>query len=138
MVWFTIILSILGIFDAAYLTAKHYLDSSVYCPVGKSCETVLNSDYSVIFNIPLSLFGIFFYFTILILTLLYLQTEKRILIKIFFILSLLGFSFSVWLFYLQALVIKAYCFYCILSAINILILFAASSFLLFSQKNQLS
>lgn len=138
MVWLTIILSIFGIFDTAYLTAKHYLDSSVYCPVGKSCETVLNSGYSVIFNIPISLFGVFFYFTILILVLLYLQTEKRIFIKIFFALSVLGFIFSLWLFYLQALIIKAYCFYCILSAINILILLGISSFLLFSRKNQLS
>lgn len=138
MIWLTVVLSIFGIFDTAYLTAKHYLDSSVYCPVGKSCETVLNSAYSIIYNIPISLFGIFFYFTILILALLYLQTEKKILIKIFFGLSALGLIFSLWLFYLQAIVIKAYCFYCILSAINILILFGVSLFLLFSGKNQVS
>lgn len=133
IIWLLIILSILGIFDASYLTAKHYLDDSVYCPVGKNCETVLTSEYSTFYGIPVSLFGAFFYLVILILTLLYFETNKKQLIKAVFFLSGMGLIVSVYFFYLQLIVIKAFCFYCIVSAIDVVLIFTASSFLFTSR-----
>lgn len=134
---FIIILSILGIFDASYLTAKHYLSQAVYCPVGKSCETVLNSSYSTLWGVPLALFGAFFYFTILILALLYLQNRRKIILQTLFSLTLPALIISITLTYLQFFTLYALCAYCIFSAFNILLLFASSGFLLFFKKNNL-
>lgn len=130
-----IILSILGVFDTTYLTAKHYSGQTVYCPVGKSCDTVLSSEYSVVYGIPIALFGLIFYLTVLVLSVFYLQTNKKLFLKISFILIFFGFLFSVWLSYLQFFVIKAICTYCLLSAINIAILFIISTYNLFFRKN---
>lgn len=138
MLWFIIILSILGIFDASYLTTKHYLSEAIYCPVGKNCETVLNSVYSTIFNIPLALFGAFFYFTILILALFYLQTHRKIILQAVFALTLPALIISITLTYLQFFVLYALCAYCLFSAFNILLLFFSNGFLLFFKKNNLS
>lgn len=136
LIWFLIILSILGVFDASYLTAKHYLDGAVYCPVGQNCETVLTSEYSTLYGIPVSLFGVFFYLAVLTLSLLYLETgsisftvNKKYFIKSVFFLSGTGLVISIYFFYLQWFVIKAFCFYCVVSAIDVLLIFTASSFL---------
>mgnify|MGYP001614475863 CR=1 FL=1 len=135
--WLIIILSILGIFDTSYLTAKHYLSQTVYCPVGKNCETVLNSVYSTFFGIPLALFGALFYFLILILTLLYLQNRHKIILQTIFSLTLPALIVSITLTYLQLFVLRAICVYCVFSAFNILLLSASSGFLLFFKKNNL-
>lgn len=129
MIWLTIILSIIGIFDASYLTAKHYLDQSVYCPVGKNCETVLNSAYSTIYGIPIALFGALFYLAVLFIALAFLYTEKRIFLKTFFVITIPALLASLYLVYLQLFVIKAICAYCMVSAANILILFIISIYL---------
>lgn len=130
-----IILSIVGVFDASYLTAKHYLSQSIYCPVGQTCEIVLTSQYATLYGIPIALFGAIFYLTELMLALLYFETRKKIFLKIFFALSSFSLLASAYLVYLQLFVINAICFYCMVSAINILILFGVSLFLLFSWKD---
>lgn len=137
MVWLTIILSIIGIFDASYLTAKHYLDQSVYCPVGKSCETVLNSAYSTIYGIPIALFGALFYLTVLCIALAFLYTEKRIFLKTFFVITIPALLASIYLVYLQLFVINAICTYCMVSAGNILILFIISVYLNIKNKTSI-
>lgn len=143
LIWLVIVLSILGIFDTAYLTAERYLSSPVYCPIGGECDKVLTSPYATIYGVPLALFGLIFYFFILVLALGY-QTcplkffEKKfrrasnraIILKIFFVLTLLAFIFSGWLVYLQLFVIKAICVYCVISAINVAALFIISIYLL--------
>ncbi len=131
IIYFLIILSILGVFDASYLTAKHYLDGAVYCPIGKSCETVLTSEYSTFYEIPVSLFGAFFYLAILILSLLCFETNKKRFIKTMFFLSGMGLAVSAYFFYLQLSVIKAFCFYCVISAIDTLLIFIFSFLLNF-------
>lgn len=134
MIYLIIILAILGIFDTSYLTAKHYLDQAVYCPVGKSCETVLNSAYSTFYGIPIALFGALFYFAILIFALIFFQTNKKFFLKIIFTISAPALLFSIWLVYLQLFIIKAICFYCVLSAINVLIIFSVSLYMNLSKK----
>lgn len=133
--WLLITLSILGIFDASYLTAKHYLAKSVYCPVGQTCETVLTSSYATLYGMPIALFGAIFYLAELIFALLYFETDKKIFLKMFFVLSLSALLTSAYLVYLQLFVINAICFYCMVSAVNILLLFLSSSFLLFLRKD---
>lgn len=137
MILLIIILSILGIFDASYLTAKHYLSQAVYCPVGKSCETVLNSAYSTLWGMPLALFGTMLYFTILILALLYFQNRRKIILQIIFSLTLPALIVSITLTYLQFFVLYALCAYCLFSAVIILLLFVSNGFLLFFKKNNL-
>jgi|SRR3989344_1691067 len=136
MIWASIILSILGVFDAAYLTAEHYLNNSVYCPVGANCETVLNSKYSVFLGLPISLFGLVFYFSLLILFLVFFHTEKKIILKTAFTIALAGLLISIYFTYLQFFVLYAYCVYCLFSAANTAVIFFITARLLVFAKKQ--
>lgn len=145
-----------GIVLAGTLTlAKYYDKVAVLCGEDQfnSCNIVQNSPYSYLVDskqsdgselkIPLSLAGVFFYTLLLIfaIVLYKIDTEKKKKnthlkkIKIvFFICGVLGVMFSLWFTYIQANVINAFCKYCLVSAINTLVLCALITYIIFFYK----
>lgn len=109
------LLSLAGLADALYLTVQHVTGSSVPCSVTDGCEEVLTSSYAVIAGIPLAAVGAAAYFSVFSLATLavfgyrFAATLLRPLIGVMVLVSL-------WLFYLQAFVIRAFCQFCLLSA----------------------
>ncbi|MEK9209254.1 MAG: vitamin K epoxide reductase family protein [Patescibacteria group bacterium] len=122
--------SFFGFLDAGYLTAKHYLKTPIVCSIFEGCEKVLTSPYAVIYNIPVALLGMIFYLVIFLTSLFYLTFEKKSAVNLIFILSAAAFLASLYFIYLQLFIIKAICFYCLLSAASSAVLFVLS-FLLF-------
>ena len=118
IVYSLLFLSLIGFLDADYITTKHYLGVPITCSIFEGCETVTNSQYATVGNIPMALFGAVYYLSILVLTILYLDTEKVWAIRLISRFSIVGFSASLWFIYLQLFVIKAICFYCVVSAIT--------------------
>jgi len=122
----TVMIAILGILDAMYLTAIKFTDNKALCIEGiGDCWTVNNSSYSEWNGIPISIFGILAY--LIIILILILQNRVKFLVdfgSIFvFGIALTGFLFSIYLTYLQFAVIKAVCPFCIISAITMTIVF---------------
>ncbi|KAJ3681932.1 hypothetical protein LUZ60_014505 [Juncus effusus] len=63
-------LSSLGLIETGYLTYLKFTNSEAFCPVGGgNCSDVLNSDYSVVFGVPLSLVGMIAYGSVTLLSL---------------------------------------------------------------------
>jgi uncharacterized membrane protein len=125
----TILIAILGILDAIYLTVIKFTGIKALCIEGiGDCWTVNNSRYSEWNGIPISLFGILAYFSIILI--LTLQNRVKFLFdfgSIFvFGIALSGFFFSIYLTYLQFAVIKAVCPFCIVSATTMTIVFILS------------
>lgn len=116
------LVAIAGMIDAIYLTVKHYTGEKVPCSVTGGCETVLSSEYSEIGGIPLALFGVLAYFTVFSLATLAAFGDDRMW-KILSVVVALMTVFSLWLLYLQAFVIGAFCQFCLLSAGTTLTLF---------------
>ena len=56
------VVALIGVADAAYLTAKHYADEKVPCSLITGCEQVLSSSYAEMFGIPTATFGLMAYF----------------------------------------------------------------------------
>lgn len=101
-------LSILGALISVYLLQSKILGSGILCGVS-SCGVVNNSQYSQLFGIPVSAFGLAFYIGMAcVLTFGY----KRL----FLIGSIAGVLFSAYLTYIEAFVIHAWCQWCIMSA----------------------
>ncbi|KKS25085.1 MAG: Vitamin K epoxide reductase [Candidatus Jorgensenbacteria bacterium GW2011_GWF2_41_8] len=71
-----IAVSLIGLADSSYLAAKHYLGSPINCSIFNGCEVVTTSPYSVILGVPVALFGVLYYFSFLLLTILYLDSKK--------------------------------------------------------------
>ena len=109
------VLSLLGIADALYLTIEHLTGQTVRCTILSGCSEVLSSQYAVVAGIPLAAIGAAAYFTVFSLAVLSLF-GYRIAGKILTPLVIAMFFVSVWLFYLQAFVIRQFCQYCLISA----------------------
>lgn len=124
-----LILSALGVMDAGYLTMTHYLGESVVCNISGSCDVVLTSRYSEFFGVPVSLFGLIMYAIIFVEALKCLIERRFAPNKIIFVLSFLGVLFSGYFVSLQAFVLKAWCEYCVFSAVNITTIFVLAIYL---------
>ena len=109
------VLSLLGLADALYLTIEHLTGQTVRCTILSGCSEVLSSQYAVVAGIPLAAVGAAAYFTVFSLAVLALF-GYRIAGMILTPLVIAMFFVSVWLFYLQAFVIRQFCQYCLFSA----------------------
>ena len=109
------IVSLLGLADAIYLTVEHVTGQSVRCTIVAGCSEVLSSQYAVVAGVPLALIGAAAYFSVFSLATL-AAFGYRIAATLLTLLVLLMFVVSLWLIYLQAFVIHAFCQFCLLSA----------------------
>ena len=114
LILYALIIAFLGFLDATYLTILHYKNVIPPCTIG-SCETVLTSEFSVIFGIPLALLGSLFYLSVIVLGLLILTNYKKIFLNLFYVLAAWGFIFSLFLLGVQAFILNAFCQYCLIS-----------------------
>lgn len=117
----TAVVALVGLADAIYLTVEHLAGRSVRCTIVHGCSEVLSSPYATVRGVPLALIGAVAYFTVFSLATLaafgYKCTEKVLMALV-----ALMFLTSLWLIYLQAFVIKAFCQFCLLSALVTLVL----------------
>ena len=123
-----VLFSLGGIADSVYLTVHHYTAEPVPCSIISGCETVLTSSYAEIAGVPLAAFGAVAYFIAFSLALL-AAFGNRTMWTLFGVQVILMSIFTSWLIYLQAVVIGAFCQFCLLSAattFGLLILFAIS------------
>ncbi len=116
-------IALIGFADASYLTFTHYSGISPACSVIEGCEEVTTSAYSSVFGIPVALGGALFYLTMMLLSVMTIESKKQCPLKIAGYLSPAGFLASVWFVYLQIYVIEAICVYCMGSAISSTLLF---------------
>jgi uncharacterized membrane protein len=104
------LLSLAGLADAIYLTVEHLTGQSVRCTIIAGCSEVLSSSYAVVGGYPLASIGALAYFSVFSLAILTLA--GLLLIPLVAVMCLV----SLWLIYLQAFVIHAFCQYCLFSA----------------------
>lgn len=102
-----------GVGIAGYLTYVHYAGLHPICGISHGCETVQTSSYASLFGIPVALLGLITY--VLILISLRRSDENGLLAG--YVLTLIGFGFSVYLSYREVFTIHAICSWCVSSAI---------------------
>lgn len=108
-----------GIIDTSYLTYKHYFEPLGVCLSGifGTCANILNSKYSIIFGIPLSIYGLINFLLLLILLQMSYFFKISFYKRLIFIQTAFGLVVSVYLTYIQLFVIKSICIFCLLSAV---------------------
>ncbi|MFA5127122.1 MAG: vitamin K epoxide reductase family protein [Patescibacteria group bacterium] len=122
-------IGLIGFMDAVYLTSK-YFTGTISCSIIRGCQEVLGSQYSHLGPIPLAAFGVAFYLTVLLASLIFIKYRWS-LAKIFLQVSApLAFIFSLWLTYIQIFLIRSLCQYCLLSALTSTILFILSLYII--------
>jgi uncharacterized membrane protein len=113
-----VVVCLLGIADAGYLTYVHYAGLKVACLAHGGCETVQASRWSKLDGVPVSLLGLIGY--IAILGSLLIRTELGRAAG--FGIALIGFGFSMYLTYREIFTIKAICQWCVGSAVFMTVL----------------
>jgi len=123
LIWIFVTVSFLGFLDATFLTAEHYLGLLLGCPIFGGCDKVISSPYSVVWGIPVALAGAVYYLAVFLLSVAYFDTKQVRPLEFAVYLTPLGLIASLWFLYLQAFIINALCFYCLISALTSTLLF---------------
>ena len=118
-----VLVAFLGLVDTLYLGMKR--GKPVPCSITTGCEEVLNSKYSAVAGIPISWFGFAFYLSVFSAGIFALFGSESLL-KMIFWATLPAFLISAGLLGIQAFVLRAYCQYCLASAVLVTLIFVCS------------
>ena len=131
-----IALSIIGLLVAVYMTIYKLTDNNAMCLGSGDCSVVNASRYAEVNGVPVAVIGILGYAAIL--GVLYLENrawgflhENGALLT--FGLALTGFIFTLWLIYVETVLIKALCPFCITSQIAMTLIFILATIRLVRQ-----
>lgn len=131
-----ITLIIVGIANAAYLywqgVERQRSGRPMICPIGGECEKVVLSRFGTTWGVKNEIWGLIFYFALLFLIAVSLgfpQFSYQATVVILFS-SAVAVLFSTYLFFLQILVLRDYCSWCILATIINYVIFGAEVFFL--------
>ena len=126
----SLVLVVIGIGISGYLSYVKLTATPTVCIEGGgfNCEVVQSSIYAKLFNIPIAYLGFATYLVIGALLLLqyriaFLQ-EYGVMIQ--FGIIMFAFLFSIWLVYLQAFQLKAFCMWCLSHEVTMTLLFIVS------------
>lgn len=123
------VLALVGALVASYLLLHNLgLTGPVACGIG-DCATVQNSRYARIAGIPVSALGLAGYLALVVLALLGLRpglARARWISVLLLGGALAGVLFSAYLTFLEAFVIRAWCQWCVISAVLITLIFVGS------------
>lgn len=124
----TFALIILGLLVSIYMTIFKITSNENMCIGSKDCSIVNASRYSEINKIPVAVIGIGGYSALLAILLLERRPGfiKQNGTMLFFALSLVGFFFTAYLIFVEIVLIKAYCPFCITSQVAMTLIFILS------------
>ncbi len=109
------IVSVAGLADATYLTVQALTGETLSCGGSPDCFRVLGSSYAKIGGIPVAMLGALAYLSVFTFATFaafgYARAPK-------FLALMVGMMFlgTLWLLYVQAFLLHAYCRYCLFSA----------------------
>ena len=117
-------LSIFGIIKTLYLIVERWQNKMPYCPVGFQCKLVLESKYNHLFFIRNDIVGLVGYLVIAATSLmLILHLGPTAIVQDILIGSIaFGVAVSLVLIYIQKYILHAWCFICLVSAINMVVM----------------
>ncbi len=115
------VLSLVGLGETTYLTATHLAGAHVTCVTAANCSQVLGSVYASFRGLPLAGVGALGYFAVFSFATLAAFRFPRASTLLALTVGLM-FLTTLWLLYLQAFVLHAFCDYCLFSAALIFLL----------------
>ena len=104
-------LALAGAGVAAYLTWVHYHPGALVCLSGGGCETVQKSRYSELLGVPVALLGLLAYAALAASAAL----RGLLVAAAAAAVALAGLLFALWLVYVQAAILHAWCNWCLAS-----------------------
>ena len=114
-----IFLAFFGFCLSMYLRHKKiYKKEPFICPMKGNCTAVIHSEFSKLYGIPVECIGIAYYGFIAIaygFVTFFVENQTNLL-RSLFVISTLAFCFSMYLTFVQVVLLKKLCTWCLLSA----------------------
>lgn len=110
---FLLTVSYVGFVIALYLTLVHYRGYVSPCYVVHGCEEVQTSRFSVILGVPVALLGTLFFAAMFYLGIALWAVPSVTVVRSYKVLAFAAALAVIPLFLLQAIVLRAFCSYCI-------------------------
>ena len=125
--WLLLLLSLAGFVVSLYLTFLHYRGILPRCYIVQGCDVVQTSRYATLFfGIPMAALGTAFFAVMFYLSIGMLTGNVSRVVAAFKILAYAGALVTIPLFLLQAVVLRAFCFYCLVTEVIMLLLWIGS------------
>lgn len=108
-----------GFFIAAFIYHKKRNNETMVCPLNFTCDTVVRSDYSKFFGVPVEILGMAYYGIVAVFYAVFLLFPFSLpssLIFSVFVLSVIAFLFSLYLTFVQVFQLREWCSWCLMSA----------------------
>jgi uncharacterized membrane protein len=123
----SMLLTLAGIGIAAYLTTVHYAGEPIVCTGSSQCEFVNHTKYAKLAGVPVAVFGLVSYVTMLLLIAGGLLRRDAMWIAGAWGVVLASFGFAMYLTYIELFVIDAICEWCVGSASVLTLMLTALS-----------
>ena len=119
------VFSAIGILDTLYLSYHVFSKTDVACWFfpAEWCRKVQHSKFSKTLGIPNPFLGLLMYTSIILLT--YFTLAGQVPAWIVKAVVVFGFAFSLYFTAIQAFVLRAFCTWCVVSAVNFMVMFVA-------------
>jgi uncharacterized membrane protein len=114
-----LIFAFIGMAIASYDVIGIYNNWLLWCPPPiDGCNTVAYSPDGRIFGVPIGVYGLIFYLIMIVLAALlaFFRYSRRLRLVVL-LYAVIGVLFSIYFFYLDLAFIRAFCIYCLISAI---------------------
>jgi uncharacterized membrane protein len=108
-----------GFLLAAYIRHKKVSKETLVCPLRSNCGTVIFSDYSRFFGVPVELLGMAYYLIVAVVYGVFLAAPismPQFVVFGIFSMTIAAFLFSLYLTFIQAFALKQWCAWCLVSA----------------------
>jgi len=124
---FVFLLAVAGLGVSYYIYFSKKKNKVMICHFGGDCSNVVNSKYNNIFGIPNEFSGMAYYSVVAVLVVLFMAGVVGIgsitIYSILITLGAVGVLFSTYFTYIQGVVLKDWCQYCLASAAISLLIF---------------
>jgi uncharacterized membrane protein len=113
-------LAAIGVSETVYLIRQRKHSQHAFCVIGQGCTQVLESKYNTFLGIHNDVLGLVFYAGMGIMTALYVLGVEPLWVidRLTMLMVAGGASASLIFTYIQARILKAWCFWCLMSAIT--------------------
>jgi vitamin-K-epoxide reductase (warfarin-sensitive) len=117
------LLAVAGVVLSSVSLVNHYKKSATeYCDLGENfnCDIVNRSPYAEVAHVPVAAIGIAGYVFLLVMS--RMAGSKRAYARIMFVAAVAGLAFALYLTYIEAYVLEAWCILCLgsLAAISLI------------------
>lgn len=117
----TAIVSLAGLANATYLAVQALTGETLACGGSPDCFNVLGSPYARVGGIPIALFGTLAYFSVFTFATFAAFGYSRARTLLTLTVGVM-FGVTLWLLYVQAFLLHAFCRYCLFSAALVFVL----------------